>query len=109
MTLDLEHVIKLPAFGPDLDMDNKRIGQQSSPNVPYQTRVYGRVLDLITPLEIKDDVQMIGSQTYINCQVYLNIPQLRLYTSVLYNVFTTLNNQMLLATCLKKMTCKCNN
>ena len=33
-------------------------------HIPYQIKVYGRVLDLITPLEIKDDVNVIEHRVY---------------------------------------------
>ena len=33
-------------------------------NIPYQIRVYGRVLDLVIPLEIKDDVNITDHRLY---------------------------------------------
>ena len=33
-------------------------------NIPYQIRVYGRVLDLVIPLEIKDDVHITDHRLY---------------------------------------------
>ena len=33
-------------------------------NILYQIRVYGRVLDLVIPLEIKDDAHMIDHRLY---------------------------------------------
>ena len=33
-------------------------------NIPYQIRVYGRVLDLVLPLEIKDDVHITDHRLY---------------------------------------------
>ena len=33
-------------------------------NIPYQIWVYGRVLDLVIPLEIKDDVNITDHRLY---------------------------------------------
>ena len=33
-------------------------------NIPYQIRVYRRVLDLVIPLEIKDDVHITDHRLY---------------------------------------------
>ena len=33
-------------------------------NIPYQIRVYGRVLDLVIPLEIKDNVNITDHRLY---------------------------------------------
>ena len=57
------NVIKLPALGQiSIWTTNELLTIES--NVPYQIRVYGRVLDLITPLEIKDDVQILDHRLY---------------------------------------------
>ena len=32
--------------------------------IPYQIRVYGRVLNLVIPLEIKDDVNITDHRLY---------------------------------------------
>ena len=57
------NVIKLPALGQISIWTTNDLSTIES-NVPYQTRVYGRVLDLITPLEIKDDVQILDHRLY---------------------------------------------
>ena len=33
-------------------------------NMPYQIQVYGRVLDLVIPLEIKDDMNITDHRLY---------------------------------------------
>ena len=33
-------------------------------NIPYQIRVYRRVLDLVIPLEIKDDINITDHRLY---------------------------------------------
>ena len=57
------NVIKLPALGQISIWATNDLSTIES-NAPYQTRVYGRVLDLITPLEIKDDVQILDHRLY---------------------------------------------
>ena len=57
------NVIKLPALGQISLWTTNDLASIES-NIPYQVRVYGRVLDLITPLEIKDDINMIDHRLY---------------------------------------------
>ena len=57
------NVIKLPALGQISLWTTNDLASIES-NIPYQVRVYGRVLDLITPLEIKDDINIIDHRLY---------------------------------------------
>ena len=57
------NVIKLPALGQISLWTTNDLSSIES-NIPYQVRVYGRVLDLITPLEIKDDINTIDHRLY---------------------------------------------
>ena len=60
--LDL-NIMKLPAIGKVSVWATNDLESIDS-NVPYQVRVYRRVLDLITPLEIKDDVNVTNHRLY---------------------------------------------
>ena len=62
MDLD-KNVIRLPVLGKisiwaTNDMENIQT------NTPYQIKVFRRVLDLVQPLEIKDDVHLMDHQLY---------------------------------------------
>ena len=57
------NVIKLPALGQISLWTTNDLASIES-NILHQMRVYGRVLDLITPLEIKDDINMIDHRLY---------------------------------------------
>ena len=57
------NIIKLPSLGKvSLSVTNDLVGIEQ--NIPYQIRVYGRVLDLVIPLEIKDDAHIIDHRLY---------------------------------------------
>ena len=57
------NIIKLPSLGKvSLWVTNDLVGIEQ--NIPYQIRVYGRVLDLVIPLEIKDDAHIIDHRLY---------------------------------------------
>ena len=51
------NIIKLPALG-KISLWSTNDLESIEANIPYQIRVYGRVLDLVIPLEIKDDVHI---------------------------------------------------
>ena len=51
------NIIKLPALG-KISLWSTNDLASIETNIPYQIRVYGRVLDLVIPLEIKDDVHI---------------------------------------------------
>ena len=51
------NIIKLPALG-KISLWSTNDLESIETNIPYQIRVYGRVLDLVIPLEIKDDVNI---------------------------------------------------
>ena len=57
------NIIKLPALGQISLWTTNDLASIES-NILYQVRVYGRVLDLITPLEIKDDINTIDHRLY---------------------------------------------
>ena len=50
------NIIKLPALG-KVSLWSTNDLEAIEQNIPYQIRVYGWVLDLVIPLEIKDDAQ----------------------------------------------------
>ena len=56
-------IIKLPALG-KISLWSTNDLESIETNIPYQIRVYGRVLDLVIPLEIKDDVNLIDHRLY---------------------------------------------
>ena len=61
---DLEgNIIKLPALG-KISLWSTNDLQSIEANILYQIRVYGRVLDLVIPLEIKDDVNVTDHRLY---------------------------------------------
>ena len=57
------NIIKLPALG-KISLWSMIDLESIETNIPYQIRVYGRVLDLVIPLEIKDDAHMIDHRLY---------------------------------------------
>ena len=57
------NIIKLPAIG-KVSVAATNDLESIDPNVPYQVRVYGRVLDLITPFEVKDDANVTDHRLY---------------------------------------------
>ena len=56
-------IIKLPALG-KISLWSTNDLESIETNIPYQIRVYGRVLDLVIPLEIKDDINLIDHRLY---------------------------------------------
>ena len=57
------NIIKLPALGKISLWSTNDLASIEN-NIPYQIRVYGRVLDLVIPLEIKDDVHITDHRLY---------------------------------------------
>ena len=57
------NIIKLPALG-KISLWSTNDLESIETNIPYQIRVYGRVLDLVIPLEIKDDVNITDHRLY---------------------------------------------
>ena len=57
------NIIKLPALG-KISLWSTNDLESIETNIPYQIRVYGRVLDLVVPLEIKDDVNVTNHRLY---------------------------------------------
>ena len=57
------NVIKLPALGKISLWSTNDLASIEN-NIPYQIRVYRRVLDLVIPLEIKDDVHITDHRLY---------------------------------------------
>ena len=57
------NIIKLPALG-KISIWSTNDLESIETNIPYQIRVYGRVLDLVIPLEIKDDVHITDHRLY---------------------------------------------
>ena len=57
------NIIKLPALG-KISVWSTNDLESIETNIPYQIGVYGRVLDLVIPLEIKDDVQITDHRLY---------------------------------------------
>ena len=61
---DLErNIIKLPALG-KISIWSTYDLESIEENIPYQIRVYGRVLDLVIPLKIKDDANVTDHRLY---------------------------------------------
>ena len=56
-------IIKLPALG-KISLWSTNDLESIETNIPYQIWVYERVLDLVIPLEIKDDVNRIDHRLY---------------------------------------------
>ena len=57
------NIIKLPTLG-KISLWSTNDLESIEANIPYQIRVYGRVLDLVIPLEIKDDVHITDHRLY---------------------------------------------
>ena len=57
------NIIKLPALG-KISLWSTNDLESIEANIPYQICVYGRVLDLVIPLEIKDDVHITDHRLY---------------------------------------------
>ena len=57
------NIIKLPTLG-KISLWSTNDLESIETNIPYQIRVYGRVLDLVIPLEIKDDVNVTDHRLY---------------------------------------------
>ena len=57
------NIIKLPTLG-KISLWSTNDLESIETNIPYQIRVYGRVLDLVIPLEIKDDVNITDHKLY---------------------------------------------
>ena len=57
------NIIKLPALG-KISLWSTNDLESIKTNIPYQIRVYRRVLDLVIPLEIKDDVNVTDHRLY---------------------------------------------
>ena len=57
------NVIKLPTLGKISLWSTNDLASIEN-NIPYQIRVYGRVLDLVIPLEIKDDIHITDHRLY---------------------------------------------
>ena len=58
-----QNIIKLPALG-KISFWSTNDLESIETNMPYQIRVYGRVLDLVIPLEIKDNVNVTDHRLY---------------------------------------------
>ena len=56
-------IIKLPALG-KISLWSTNDLESIEANIPYQIWVYGRVLDLVIPLEVKDDVHITDHRLY---------------------------------------------
>ena len=57
------NIIKLPTLG-KISVWSTNDLESIETNIPYQIRVYRRVLDLVIPLEIKDDVNITDHRLY---------------------------------------------
>ena len=57
------NIIKLPALG-KISIWSTNDLESIETNIPYQIRVYRRVLDLVIPLKIKDDVNITDHRLY---------------------------------------------
>ena len=57
------NIIKLPTLG-KISLWSTNDLESIETNIPYQIWVYGRVLDLVIPLEIKDDVNITDHRLY---------------------------------------------
>ena len=57
------NIIKLPALG-KISLWSTNDLESIETNIPYQIQVYGIVLDLVIPLEIKDDVNITDHRLY---------------------------------------------
>ena len=57
------NIVKLPAIG-KVSLWATNDLESIDSNIPYQIQVYGRVLDLVIPLEIKDEVHVTDHRLY---------------------------------------------
>ena len=57
------NIIKLPALGKNSLWSTNDL-ESIEANIPYQIGVYRRVLDLVIPLEVKDDVHITDHRLY---------------------------------------------
>ena len=57
------NIIKLPTLG-KISLWSTNDLESIEANIPYQIWVYGRVLDLVIPLEVKDDVHITDHRLY---------------------------------------------
>ena len=57
------NIIKLPTLG-KVSLWSTNDLESIETNIPYQIRVYGRDLDLVITLEIKDDVNITDHRLY---------------------------------------------
>ena len=57
------NIIKLPALG-KISIWSTNDLESIESNIPYQIWVYRRVLDLVIPLEIKDDINVTDHRLY---------------------------------------------
>ena len=57
------NIIKLPTLG-KISLWSTNDLESIEANIPYQIRVYGRVLDLVIPLEVKDDMHITDHRLY---------------------------------------------
>ena len=62
MHLD-RNVVKLPAWGKISIWATNNL-ESIQTNTPYQIKVFGSVLDLIQPVEVKDDVHLMDHRLY---------------------------------------------
>ena len=58
-----QNIIKLPTLG-KISLWSTNDLESIESNIPYQIRLYGRVLDLVIPLQIKDDVNVTDHRLY---------------------------------------------
>ena len=58
-----QNIIKLPTLG-KISLWSTNHLESIKTNIPYQIQVYGRVLDLVIPLEIKDNVNITDHRLY---------------------------------------------
>ena len=62
--MDLDrNIVKLPALG-KISISATNNLEKIQTNMPYQIKVFERVLDLIQPLEVKDDVHLMDHRLY---------------------------------------------
>ena len=57
------NIVKLPALGKILLWATNDL-ESIEPNTPYQICIYGRVSDLVIPLEIKDGIHVMDHSLY---------------------------------------------
>ena len=72
------NIIKLPALG-KISLWSTNNLESIETNIPYQIRVYGRVLDLVIPLEIKDDMFTLQITDFIEPLTILQLESIAIY------------------------------